>query len=1060
MQKSLSEACDLKNRNPLYQSQIMGPFTRAKNLSADEVGVVRDYFSNSDEGVMIDVGSHYGTSALNFLKMNWDVFAFEPDQHNREKLNERTAQYGDAIKVFNLAVTDQSGQKLPFYASPESSGISSLLPFRETHEECATVATISLSDFMTEEKMKRVDFLKIDCEGCDILVLKGFPWHKLKPQVIICEFEDNKSGLENNTYIDLGNYLVQNGYSVYVSEWHPIVRYGINHQWKSLFKYPGPLSDKNAWGNLLAFRQDPGEAALKKFFRANLKAVSTHKKPPTVSVVLCNYNYDQFIVEAIESVLNQTYQDFELIIVDDGSTDQSRQIISYYQKDHPEKVKAIFQENGGQAAAFNTGYKNATGEIISFLDSDDLWAPRKLEVTVDNYMNAGSQCSLIQHCHNIIDEESQLTGEIHPPVIKSGDILNEYFTTNHTGYFSTTSGLSTKREYLDKIFPLDDSWTICADVLISRALPVFGHVLSLNELLGFYRIHKNNTWMGSENQRNMYVQNQIKYNEYTNNKLSELGINKKLKFKKSALYKNYRLQNEKNPLLQPFYKLDLKWTYIKIRFLRYLHQIKFQQKKQLAVLRKKLNGIEYHVALSALFFFYGLTSLPGHLIFAYLSLVPIFLGWRKKALTVIHNLSTNTSTPELQKRNPKADVRKYYSFLYLPGFSSHEDLCDQFFRILWYFNPIHAIVDRIFIPIHSSLSLKFKLSDHFDPKIENLKNKFTDKIIFFDADDFDQWQFIASKSDVVMRWKKSESYQTANIQKHMNKRLPNRPCYKIDHRAEQYAASHYLMLSRDLNPNKDKDLADSQRKFELLTDRLKQYEKSYIFGTGPSLDHAKNYDFSDGLTIACNSMIKNTKLLEHINPSLFAVADPVFHAGCSKYAGKFRQSLCEAIDKFNFDVIVPFRDYKLYLDNLPDGYKDRIIGIPLEHLDAINLDLNKFFAVKSSINILTIFLIPLACSFANQISILGCDGRKIEDDTYFWNHHQDSQFNDEMQAAKIVHPSFFSEVDYNGYYLTHCDYLEDCLRAGESIGKQFYNLTPSHIPALANRYIQTDVELN
>ncbi|PLX70670.1 MAG: hypothetical protein C0602_03940 [Denitrovibrio sp.] len=102
-----------------------------------------------------------------------------------------------------------------------------------------------------------------------------------------------------------------------------------------------------------------------------------NKNEILISVILNNYNYSRYIAEAITSVLEQSYANFELIIVDDGSTDNSKEIIEQFAK-KDSRIKLCFKENGGQASAFNAGYEAAKGDIICFLDSDDYFAPEKL----------------------------------------------------------------------------------------------------------------------------------------------------------------------------------------------------------------------------------------------------------------------------------------------------------------------------------------------------------------------------------------------------------------------------------------------------------------------------------------------------------------------------------------------------------------------------------------------------------------------------------------------------------------------------------------------------------
>jgi glycosyltransferase involved in cell wall biosynthesis len=95
-----------------------------------------------------------------------------------------------------------------------------------------------------------------------------------------------------------------------------------------------------------------------------------------VSVVIPTYNYGKYVVETVENVLNQTYRNFEIIVVDDGSTDDTRERLKAY----ADRIRYVHQENQGCAAARNTGIQAASGEWIAFLDADDLWHPQKLEV--------------------------------------------------------------------------------------------------------------------------------------------------------------------------------------------------------------------------------------------------------------------------------------------------------------------------------------------------------------------------------------------------------------------------------------------------------------------------------------------------------------------------------------------------------------------------------------------------------------------------------------------------------------------------------------------------------
>jgi glycosyltransferase involved in cell wall biosynthesis len=97
-----------------------------------------------------------------------------------------------------------------------------------------------------------------------------------------------------------------------------------------------------------------------------------------VSIIIPTYNREEFLLEAVKSVLAQTYEDFELIVVDDGSTDGTKKVIQRYKK----RLRYLSQANQGVSAARNNGLAHAQGEFVAFLDSDDLWLPEKLAAQI------------------------------------------------------------------------------------------------------------------------------------------------------------------------------------------------------------------------------------------------------------------------------------------------------------------------------------------------------------------------------------------------------------------------------------------------------------------------------------------------------------------------------------------------------------------------------------------------------------------------------------------------------------------------------------------------------
>ena len=124
---------------------------------------------------------------------------------------------------------------------------------------------------------------------------------------------------------------------------------------------------------------------------------------PAVSVVMPVYNGEKYVAEAIESILAQTFTDFEFIIVDDGSRDRSPEIISDYER-RDDRIRFLaFEQNKGRAAAKNLGIEAATGQYIAGMDSDDVSLPQRLEKQVD-FLRANPDIGVVGACAPLTDE--------------------------------------------------------------------------------------------------------------------------------------------------------------------------------------------------------------------------------------------------------------------------------------------------------------------------------------------------------------------------------------------------------------------------------------------------------------------------------------------------------------------------------------------------------------------------------------------------------------------------------------------------------------------------------
>lgn len=235
-------------------------FSRADNAQIDELKIFYPFLPKQD-GVMIDVGAHNGESFLRFQRRGWTIHAFEPDPDRLAFLEEKIHGL-DRVILDSRAVSRVSGRQYPWFTTPDSNGAGSMRPFADTHIQTGAVTTVTLSDIVRERGIEHIELLKIDAEGFDFMVLQGFPFERLRPDCILCEFEDKKTVPLGCTTAEMAAMLRKEGYKVYVSEWHPVIRYGIRHQWHGFKPWPSALNSPDAWGNLLAFAKEPDERVL------------------------------------------------------------------------------------------------------------------------------------------------------------------------------------------------------------------------------------------------------------------------------------------------------------------------------------------------------------------------------------------------------------------------------------------------------------------------------------------------------------------------------------------------------------------------------------------------------------------------------------------------------------------------------------------------------------------------------------------------------------------------------------------------------------------------------
>lgn len=205
---------------------------------------------------------------------------------------------------------------------------------------------------------------------------------------------------------------------------------------------------------------------------------------PVVTAVIPNYNYAGYLREAVDSVLDQTYENVEVIVVDDGSTDASREVIESY----GERVTAIFQENCGVAAARNNGVAAGSGDFVAFLDADDRWLPDKVKKQVAAFVD--DEVGLVHVGLREIDGEGNDVCSRSDGM--SGSVADELLLFERPVILGGGSGLMVRRTVFDAVGGFDTAMSTSADWDLFYRVASRYQVGFIPDVLLEYRVHHSN----------------------------------------------------------------------------------------------------------------------------------------------------------------------------------------------------------------------------------------------------------------------------------------------------------------------------------------------------------------------------------------------------------------------------------------------------------------------------------------------------------------------------------------------------------------------------------------
>ena len=239
---------------------------------------------------------------------------------------------------------------------------------------------------------------------------------------------------------------------------------------------------------------------------------------PLVSILINNYNYAGFVPQAIDSALSQTYDRVEVVVVDDGSKDHSRDVIATY----GDRVVSVFKPNGGQGSAFNAGFSASRGEIICFLDADDYCFPEKADQVVQQFQKHPDAGWFFHRLKRVDATGQPLNPESDNSEVNGFDFRSQILKGQAVRtQFPATSGLCFKREALLQTLPMPEQLRISADNFLRLAAIHQAPGLLSEKQLAVHRIHGSNAYESRKDTAYLHAETNIQTCYYLRKRFPE-----------------------------------------------------------------------------------------------------------------------------------------------------------------------------------------------------------------------------------------------------------------------------------------------------------------------------------------------------------------------------------------------------------------------------------------------------------------------------------------------------------------------------------------------------------
>lgn len=395
-------------------------------------------------------------------------------------------------------------------------------------------------------------------------------------------------------------------------------------------------------------------------------------------------------------------------------------------------------------------------------------------------------------------------------------------------------------------------------------------------------------------------------------------------------------------------------------------------------------------------------------------------------------------------------LRRRHRVVFYPVFTDSDELTSHYYRACWYLPFVPRHCEEVVLVADPGVPLGERPGHMCAPQE-------TPAHIRIRRGKFRAWLSLL-RADLILTWRDAADSGAMRLLR----ALSDAPIVNVgtrDLNAKEYG-TYCSLIWQHLTPRVEREvlLTQEHNRFLSVAEKLRQraFGQACVFGTGPSLERAYEYCFDGALTIVCNSIVQDDRLLDHIQPRFICAGDVVSHLGVSSYAQQFREDLSRVLRARDVYFVTTASFGYLFLCHYPD-LREKVFLIN-QTQPGPNYDLSVHYGTPQLDSTLNIHMLPLAATFANRIWILGCDGKsRSRDNEDFWAHAETAQYYSLVDSGHLCHPTF----DIHRQASTYDRFIrsaESTVTSGERLhGIEYISLVPSNIPVLRERSVDPAV---